>query len=194
MWRGTLVKIAAPLVSVSACVITVGVASLISDIASNDDFLIVTRHSAGACLPLCGRDVNHRASFLLFSFRFVHFIPRCRCCCSRKKRCTQRERQGCNTRDGLWCGCARSKCQVDDDKWPTVADKLVIMRRPNKPELCRSSVLQARHSGLGPFLSLIYLYGCMCVYKSSCIHTNICLYAHIHTFKSWHNTCTNTCV
>lgn len=129
----------------------------------------------------------------IFLFSFVHFRPCCWCCCCTcEKCCTQHERRGCETRDGLWCGCARSKCQVDDDKWPAVADKLAIVRRPDVPEPHRSSVLQARHSLQGPFLSRIYLYCCMFVYICGCIYTNmfVCTYTYIHTCM--HTNCTYT--
>lgn len=84
-------------------------------------------------------------------------------------------------RNALWCDRARSKCQVDADKWPAVADKLVIVRRRDVTEPYRSSVLQTRRSQQGSFLS------------STCVHVFVRIWIsvsmHMHL-----NVCRNACV
>lgn len=134
-------------VDASACVTAARVASFISDVVFNDDFLIGTRDFAGAGLSLCGRPVNHPASFSLFSFfSSVHFILCCRRRSVSLKTVVRNPSSGAARREIVCDAVVRSKCQVDDDKWPAVADKLVFVRRPDVREPYHSSLLEAHYS------------------------------------------------
>lgn len=118
-----LVKIAALAVSASACVIAVSVASFISDIVFADDFseLLHATLPQPGCLSAAELSIIQHL-FSCVPLSFVYFIPHCRCCCcSCEKRRTQCERRGCETRDGLRCGCARAQSV----KWTMTSSPLL---------------------------------------------------------------------